>query len=78
MLITCIMYSQFRVWGDRQILAWVGSHFPQNQHNNFEYSGKYKKFEKNFKKFKTRTGALSNDRVNERTTIPKRNGKRNT
>ena len=37
-----------------------------------------KKFEKNFNKFKTRTGALSNDRVNERTTIPKRNGKRNT
>jgi|TARA_Y100001938_G_C7946250_1_gene356905 uncharacterized membrane-anchored protein YhcB (DUF1043 family) len=37
-----------------------------------------KKFEKNLKKFKTRTGALSNDRVNERTTIPKRNGKRNT
>ena len=37
-----------------------------------------KKFEKNFKKFKTRTGALSNDRIYERTTIPKRNGKRNT
>jgi len=37
-----------------------------------------KKFNENFKKFETRTGALSNDRVNERTTIPKRNGKRNT
>tara|TARA_R100000781_G_scaffold112748_1_gene80291 strand:- start:1148 stop:1354 length:207 start_codon:yes stop_codon:yes gene_type:complete len=37
-----------------------------------------KKFKENFEKFSTRTGALSNDRINERTTIPKRNGKRNT
>ena len=45
----------------------------------YKYSvNERKKFEKNFNKFKTRTGALSNDRVNERTTIPKRNGKRNT
>ena len=34
-----------------------------------------KEFKENFKKFETRTGALSNDRVNERTTIPKKNGK---
>ena len=37
-----------------------------------------KKLEENIKKFKTRTGALHNDRKHERTTIPKRNGKRNT
>ena len=34
-----------------------------------------KEFKENFKKFEKRTGALSNDRVNERTTIPKKNGK---
>jgi|TARA_R100000084_G_C4647071_1_gene147398 uncharacterized membrane-anchored protein YhcB (DUF1043 family) len=34
-----------------------------------------KEFKENFKKFETRTGALHNDRVNERTTIPKKNGK---
>ena len=34
-----------------------------------------KEFKENYKKFETRTGALSNDRVNERTTIPKKNGK---
>jgi uncharacterized membrane-anchored protein YhcB (DUF1043 family) len=31
-------------------------------------------FKENLDKFETRTGALSNDRVNESTTIPKRNG----
>lgn len=30
MLITDIMYSQFMAWGDRLILAWVGSHSTQN------------------------------------------------
>ena len=34
-----------------------------------------KEFKENMEKFETRTGALSNDRVNERTTIPKKNGK---
>tara|TARA_Y100001951_G_C11233177_1_gene235874 strand:- start:318 stop:515 length:198 start_codon:yes stop_codon:yes gene_type:complete len=34
-----------------------------------------KELKENLDKFKTRTGALSNDRVNERTTIPKKNGK---
>ena len=29
-LITDIMYSHFRAWGDRLILAWVGSHSTQN------------------------------------------------
>ncbi len=37
-----------------------------------------KKLVENIKKFETRTGALHNDRKYERTTIPKRNGKRNT
>ena len=34
-----------------------------------------KRIKTNMEKFETRTGALSNDRVNERTTIPKKNGK---
>tara|TARA_Y100001973_G_C5186174_1_gene328003 strand:+ start:618 stop:815 length:198 start_codon:yes stop_codon:yes gene_type:complete len=34
-----------------------------------------KELKENLDKFETRTGALSNDRVNERTTIPKKNGK---
>jgi Na+/melibiose symporter-like transporter len=34
-----------------------------------------KEFKENIKKYETRTGALSNDRVNQRTTIPKKNGK---
>tara|TARA_R100000697_G_C5374808_1_gene178372 strand:- start:283 stop:480 length:198 start_codon:yes stop_codon:yes gene_type:complete len=34
-----------------------------------------KEFKENFEKFETRTGALHNDRVNEHTTIPKKNGK---
>ena len=34
-----------------------------------------KEFKENIKKHETRTGALSNDRVNQRTTIPKKNGK---
>ncbi len=34
-----------------------------------------KKLKENMKKFETRTGALSNDRIYERTSIPRRNGK---
>lgn len=34
-----------------------------------------KEFKENMEKYETRTGALSHDRVNERTTIPKKNGK---
>jgi predicted RND superfamily exporter protein len=34
-----------------------------------------KELKENLDKFETRTGALSNDRVDERTTIPKKNGK---
>lgn len=34
-----------------------------------------KKLKENMKKFETRTGALHSDRIYERTSIPKRNGK---
>jgi uncharacterized membrane protein (DUF106 family) len=43
--------------------------YKQTQHS-------IKQFNEDFSKFKTRTGALSNDRINERTTIPKRNAKK--
>ena len=40
-----------------------------------EEQANQKQFKKDFEKFSTRTGALSNDRKYEITTIPKRDGK---